>query len=152
MYLVELLGWGLLYMICFCLWTTRYYLLFYSQDLRNICFYIYAVCIHCIFFRIPFVSFFENQIYICDRNVVKYVPLSVWIYLNQGDITLPSREDMWNDINMKVEAVSQRYVNSSRHTMQEDYIDFMDQLSGLIGCKPNFGAYLCVCVFVCDFN
>ncbi|XP_067661853.1 flavin-containing monooxygenase 5-like [Haliotis asinina] len=60
----------------------------------------------------------------------------------KGTKTLPSREDMWSDIRKKQEALRSRYVNSQRHTIQVDYVDFMDQIAELVGCKPNLWWYL----------
>ena len=43
------------------------------------------------------------------------------------------------DIASKEEAMSLRYVNSKRHTIQVDYLPFMDELAELNGNKPNIG-------------
>lgn len=55
----------------------------------------------------------------------------------KGDVTLPSREDMWADIRRKQIAMKHRYCQSIRHTIQVDWIPFMDELATLTRCKPN---------------
>ncbi|KAJ8279006.1 hypothetical protein COCON_G00060720 [Conger conger] len=51
---------------------------------------------------------------------------------------LPSMDVMLEDINMKAEAMAKRYATSQRHTIQVDYITFMDELAKQVGVKPNF--------------
>jgi dimethylaniline monooxygenase (N-oxide forming) len=55
----------------------------------------------------------------------------------QGEIELPSPEDMWKDIQVKKVAMSRRFYDSQRNTLQVDYTSFMDELAELIGCRPN---------------
>ena len=55
----------------------------------------------------------------------------------QGSCSLPSQEEMWRDIRAKQTAMAERYVESTRHTIQVDWLPFMDELAELIGCKPN---------------
>lgn len=55
----------------------------------------------------------------------------------KGLSSLPDREEMWKDIRKKQEAMAIRYKKSNRHTIQVDYIPFMDELAELVGCKPN---------------
>ena len=43
------------------------------------------------------------------------------------------------DIESKRVAMAARYQKSLRHTIQVDYIDYMDELATLHGCKPNLG-------------
>nr|KAG5706619.1 hypothetical protein BaRGS_005689 [Batillaria attramentaria] len=57
----------------------------------------------------------------------------------KGDVKLPSATEMWKDIRMKEAAMAQRYVKTQRHTVQVDYIPFMDELAELNGCKPDVG-------------
>ena len=45
------------------------------------------------------------------------------------------------DIAAKEIAMSHRYVKSKRHTIQVDYIPFMDELAELNGNKPNLGIF-----------
>ncbi|XP_009989174.1 PREDICTED: dimethylaniline monooxygenase [N-oxide-forming] 5-like [Tauraco erythrolophus] len=50
---------------------------------------------------------------------------------------LPPRHDMEADIEKKKEAMAKRYVKSQRHTIQVDYIPYMDELACQVGVKPN---------------
>ncbi|XP_068808054.1 flavin-containing monooxygenase 5 isoform X2 [Struthio camelus] len=50
---------------------------------------------------------------------------------------LPPRCDMEADINHKKEEMAKRYVRSQRHTIQVDYIPYMDELACQLGVKPN---------------
>nr|KAG5706617.1 hypothetical protein BaRGS_005687 [Batillaria attramentaria] len=55
----------------------------------------------------------------------------------KGDVKLPSASEMWTDIREKEAEMARRYVKSQRHTIQVDYIAFMDELAELNGCKPD---------------
>ncbi len=46
---------------------------------------------------------------------------------------------MWENIEKKRTAMATKYVGSTRHTIQVDYIDYMDELTEHIGCKPDIG-------------
>ncbi|KAM7106886.1 flavin-containing monooxygenase 5-like isoform 2-T3 [Ciconia maguari] len=50
---------------------------------------------------------------------------------------LPPRHDMEADIKQKREAMAKQYVKSQRHTIQVDYIPYMDELACQVGVKPN---------------
>ncbi|WKY08014.1 hypothetical protein Q1695_007481 [Nippostrongylus brasiliensis] len=54
-----------------------------------------------------------------------------------GTHKIPSAKEMRKSIREKKEAMSARYVKSPRHTIQVDYINYMDELASLVGCKPN---------------
>ncbi|XP_056379257.1 flavin-containing monooxygenase 5-like [Hyla sarda] len=54
-----------------------------------------------------------------------------------GKKLLPSVSDMKEDIRKKAEEMQKRYVCSQRHTIQVDYLEFMDELAELLGVKPN---------------
>ncbi|VDL84353.1 unnamed protein product [Nippostrongylus brasiliensis] len=54
-----------------------------------------------------------------------------------GTHKIPSAKEMRKSIKEKKEAMSARYVKSPRHTIQVDYINYMDELASLVGCKPN---------------
>ncbi|XP_025111759.1 dimethylaniline monooxygenase [N-oxide-forming] 5-like [Pomacea canaliculata] len=58
----------------------------------------------------------------------------------KGEAKLPSRSEMWEDIRKKEAAMAQRYVHTQRHTIQVDWVPFMDELANLIGCKPQIGS------------
>ncbi|XP_072723767.1 flavin-containing monooxygenase 5-like isoform X2 [Ciconia boyciana] len=50
---------------------------------------------------------------------------------------LPPQHDMEADIKQKREAMAKQYVKSQRHTIQVDYIPYMDELACQVGVKPN---------------
>ncbi|XP_068020594.1 flavin-containing monooxygenase 5-like [Melanerpes formicivorus] len=50
---------------------------------------------------------------------------------------LPSKHDMEADIQQKKDAMAKRYVKSQRHTIQVDYVPYMDELACQVGVKPN---------------
>ncbi|XP_070531991.1 flavin-containing monooxygenase 5-like isoform X2 [Ptychodera flava] len=56
----------------------------------------------------------------------------------KGLAKLPSQETMMTDIKNKKEAMASRYVKSQRHTIQVDYIPYMDEIAEMIGVRPNF--------------
>lgn len=49
---------------------------------------------------------------------------------------------MYDDIAAKEAAMASRYVESRRHTIQVDYIDYMDELAEIFGAKPSAMDYL----------
>ncbi|XP_077134649.1 flavin-containing monooxygenase 5-like [Ranitomeya variabilis] len=55
----------------------------------------------------------------------------------KGLVQLPDKENMTKDIVMKKYLMSNRYVDSQRHTIQVNYMEFMDELATLAGVKPN---------------
>lgn len=55
--------------------------------------------------------------------------------------SLPSTKDMHEDIERKQEAMRLRYVASPRHTIQVDWISYMDELAGQIGARPHLLKY-----------
>ncbi|NXN94440.1 FMO5 monooxygenase, partial [Rhinopomastus cyanomelas] len=50
---------------------------------------------------------------------------------------LPPRQDMEADIKQKRDDMAKRYVRSQRHTVEVDYIPYMDELACQLGVKPN---------------
>ncbi|GFN88429.1 dimethylaniline monooxygenase [n-oxide-forming] [Plakobranchus ocellatus] len=56
----------------------------------------------------------------------------------KGTTKLPAWGEMWNDIRRREAEMAQRYVASRRHTIQVDYMVFMDELAQLVGCYPDF--------------
>ncbi|KAM9326987.1 flavin-containing monooxygenase 5-like [Gastrophryne carolinensis] len=50
---------------------------------------------------------------------------------------LPSMSEMKKEIVMRKEEMAKRYVKSTRHTIQVDYVPYMDELAEEIGCKPS---------------
>ncbi|XP_072919676.1 flavin-containing monooxygenase 5-like [Hemitrygon akajei] len=55
----------------------------------------------------------------------------------KGLVKLPSVNNMMADILEKKENMAKRYVSSQRHTIQVDFIPYMDEIAELIGVKPN---------------
>ena len=49
---------------------------------------------------------------------------------------MPPVESVLADIAAKEAALASRYVQTSRHTIQVDYIAHMDELAAMIGCAP----------------
>ncbi|NXF73361.1 FMO5 monooxygenase, partial [Sclerurus mexicanus] len=50
---------------------------------------------------------------------------------------LPPLADMWAEITQTRDRMARRYVKSQRHTIQVDYIPYMDELACQLGVKPN---------------
>ncbi|XP_019386304.1 PREDICTED: dimethylaniline monooxygenase [N-oxide-forming] 5-like isoform X2 [Crocodylus porosus] len=55
----------------------------------------------------------------------------------KGLNSLPSMSDMIADITQKKEEMTKRYVKSQRHTIQVDFVQYMDEIASLTGVKPN---------------
>ncbi|XP_077188435.1 flavin-containing monooxygenase 5-like [Paroedura picta] len=55
----------------------------------------------------------------------------------KGLCKLPSASDMLEDISSKQVAMTKRYVRSPRHTIQVDYIPYMDEIAALIPANFN---------------
>ena len=54
----------------------------------------------------------------------------------KGLTKLPSKDEMDRDIDYKAESVKKKFYESQRHTIQVDFIPYMDELANLVGCKP----------------
>jgi len=52
-----------------------------------------------------------------------------------GNRCVPSAQEMLNDIALKQRG-NKHFVNSRRHTIQVEYVEYMDELAELIGCRP----------------
>lgn len=61
--------------------------------------------------------------------------------LMSGKLQLPKRELMEKDIDAKVD-FHKRFYESERHTIQVDWVPFMDELSKEVGCHPPLWKYL----------
>nr|XP_046248400.1 flavin-containing monooxygenase 5-like [Scatophagus argus] len=55
----------------------------------------------------------------------------------KGCIKLPSVASMLKDIQCKQQAMAGRYVTSQRHTIQVDYVDYMDEIAELVGVRAS---------------
>ncbi|XP_053549838.1 flavin-containing monooxygenase 5 [Bombina bombina] len=60
----------------------------------------------------------------------------------KGSSTLPSTQDMLTDIDLQRKEMEQRYVESPRHTIQVDFMEYLDELAMQIGAKPNVLKFL----------
>ncbi|XP_071499187.1 flavin-containing monooxygenase 5-like [Diadema antillarum] len=56
----------------------------------------------------------------------------------KGLVSLPRREKMLEDMRQKSEAMSNRYIKSQRHTIQVDFVKYMDDVAVEFGVRPNF--------------
>ncbi|KAK7889334.1 hypothetical protein WMY93_024894 [Mugilogobius chulae] len=56
----------------------------------------------------------------------------------KGLVKLPSASAMQRDIKCKEETMAKRYVTSQRHTIQVDYVDYMDEIATQFGVMPGF--------------
>ena len=54
-----------------------------------------------------------------------------------GKYTLPSKIIMQNDIDEKRINMKKRYFESPKHTLQVDFVPYMDEIAELVGCKPD---------------
>ncbi len=50
---------------------------------------------------------------------------------------LPSREDMWKDIEAKRTMRTRRFLPSQRYSLEIDYLTYMDEIAELLDCKPD---------------
>ncbi|XP_029355995.1 dimethylaniline monooxygenase [N-oxide-forming] 5-like [Echeneis naucrates] len=60
----------------------------------------------------------------------------------KGCIKLPTVTAMLEDIKCKQESMAKRYVTSQRHTIQVDYVNYMDEIAQLVGVQPNVSRLL----------
>lgn len=58
-------------------------------------------------------------------------------HLLQGKSKLPNVDYMMQDIDKKWQEIQKRYFHSPRHTMQIDWIPFLDELAEQFGARPN---------------
>uniref|UniRef100_A0A0K0DPN8 Flavin-containing monooxygenase n=1 Tax=Angiostrongylus cantonensis TaxID=6313 RepID=A0A0K0DPN8_ANGCA len=54
-----------------------------------------------------------------------------------GSKKIPGKDKMKKWIREKQDEMRARYVKSPRHTIQVDYIPYMDELANIVGCRPN---------------
>lgn len=59
-----------------------------------------------------------------------------------GKAKLPPADKMRKDIEKKHKYLESRYYGGPRNTLQVDWINYMDELAKLVGCKPNVSKYL----------
>ncbi|KAH7718799.1 Protein FMO-2 [Aphelenchoides avenae] len=61
----------------------------------------------------------------------------VFFHHATGRVKLPSGSKMDEEIEEYQRSLRDRYVDSPRHTIQVDFIDYMDEMGNLLGCVPN---------------
>ncbi|XP_069593328.1 flavin-containing monooxygenase 5-like [Ranitomeya imitator] len=59
----------------------------------------------------------------------------------KGISKLPSSQSMANKIAMTKEEMARRYVESPRHTIQVDFMEYMDEIASQFGVKPSLLPY-----------
>lgn len=52
-------------------------------------------------------------------------------------LSLPPVAERWEEIHTYKKSLQERYVASPRHTIQVDYLPYVDFLAEAVGCKPN---------------
>ncbi|XP_041349231.1 flavin-containing monooxygenase 5-like [Gigantopelta aegis] len=57
--------------------------------------------------------------------------------LLNGNVSLPSKEVMYQDMDSKVNIMARRYVQCRRHHLQTFWIQYMDEIASQIGCRPD---------------
>ncbi|XP_068599169.1 flavin-containing monooxygenase 5-like [Brachionichthys hirsutus] len=60
----------------------------------------------------------------------------------KGCLKLPPMSSMLKDIQCKKQTMAERYVTSRRHTIQVDYVSYMDEIAELVGVQPNISRLL----------
>ncbi|XP_019936740.2 flavin-containing monooxygenase 5-like [Paralichthys olivaceus] len=55
----------------------------------------------------------------------------------KGCVKLPSVAAMLKDVQCKQDTMAKRYVASQRHTIQVDYINYMDEIAEQVGVRPH---------------
>lgn len=54
---------------------------------------------------------------------------------------LPPKEEMWKDVHENIRAMRKRYIAGTRHTIQVEWLEYMDGLAALIKCIPDLCKY-----------
>ncbi|XP_071155436.1 flavin-containing monooxygenase 5-like [Mytilus edulis] len=54
----------------------------------------------------------------------------------KGEVQLPTSKQMWDEIYQKRQELAKNYTYSLRHTVMVEFIDYLDELAEIIGCKP----------------
>lgn len=70
---------------------------------------------------------------------VKPIEDNISSIILQGKVTLPCYNEMMLDIESKQKALKQKYVKTHKHTVAVEYIEYMDELATLNGCRPDLG-------------
>ncbi|KAK3087719.1 hypothetical protein FSP39_009588 [Pinctada imbricata] len=83
----------------------------------------------------------------CIQPIGAIMPISenqsrLFTRVVKGAVSLPSSSEMWSDIHSKSYNMAKQYVKSSRHTIQVDYVEFMDEIAEMAGHRPNLHALI----------
>lgn len=54
-----------------------------------------------------------------------------------GELKLPTRVKMDEDIDEKISQMLKRYVSSPRHTVEVDHLGFCNEIADIVGCRPD---------------
>jgi len=65
----------------------------------------------------------------------------------KGEKQLPSKVEMDADVRSKAYKIRNIFQDSLRHTIEVDFINYLDEIAESIGCKPDLQQY-----FMCDFQ
>jgi len=60
------------------------------------------------------------------------------IAVMKGETTLPTEKEMQTDVEKRRLEMAGRYLNSPRHALQVEWIDYMDEIARMIDCKPDW--------------
>lgn len=74
--------------------------------------------------------------------ILMHIITEGFFYYYKGKVKLPDVSDMLADMKLKEEIMKHRYIQTQRHTIQVDFIDYMDQLAELNGTLPDFSKSL----------
>ena len=55
----------------------------------------------------------------------------------KGQSKLPSSKVMNDEIDQTIVSIKKRFINSPRHTIEVDHVDYCNALAEEIGCRPN---------------
>lgn len=80
-------------------------------------------------------------------NALLYDSIVLFLFDSKGKSKLPLPSVMMKDIKRKREEMAKRYFPGPRHTMQIDWIPFLDELASQFGARPRMWKY-----FFTDFK
>ncbi|GBM69912.1 Dimethylaniline monooxygenase [N-oxide-forming] 5 [Araneus ventricosus] len=61
-----------------------------------------------------------------------------FVQILAGKLKLPAKKEMEKDIESKNRANNKRFVDTARHTIESDWLPYLDELAEMFGAKPNF--------------
>ena len=51
---------------------------------------------------------------------------------------------MWKDVEEAKRHLGIDYLDNKRNAIRVDWMEYMDELAGCVGCRPNIGKYVCI--------